>query len=93
MPEMASCLGVSLSTLEQRAHDDPVIRGIIEKERDEARASVRRKQYELAMAGDRTMLVWLGKNWLGQKDRTETDIHAEVEGPFILQFDKRYEKA
>jgi hypothetical protein len=55
--------------------------------------SLRRLQYEAAKTGNVTMQIWLGKQWLGQKDRTETDIHAEVEGPFILQFDKRYEKA
>lgn len=30
--------------------------------------SLRRRQYELAMDGDRSMLVWLGKQYLGQKD-------------------------
>jgi len=33
--------------------------------------SLRRKQYQLALAGDRTMLIWLGKNLLGQADRQE----------------------
>lgn len=33
--------------------------------------SLRRKQYTSAMDGNTTMLVWLGKNWLGQKDSQE----------------------
>ncbi len=33
--------------------------------------SLRRKQYSAAMDGNSTMLVWLGKNWLGQTDRPE----------------------
>lgn len=33
--------------------------------------SLRRKQFELAMKGDRTMLVWLGKNYLNQADKHE----------------------
>ena len=33
--------------------------------------SLRRKQYERAMAGDRVMLIWLGKQWLGQRDKSE----------------------
>ncbi len=34
-------------------------------------ASIRRKQFEMAMKGNPTMLVWLGKNACGQKDRIE----------------------
>lgn len=37
---------------------------------------IRAKQFDTAMAGDRTMLIWLGKQLLGQKD--------QVENTFIL---------
>ena len=37
--------------------------------------SLRRKQFTTAMDGNTTMLIWLGKNWLGQKDN-----HDEVGG-------------
>ena len=37
-----------------------------------ARGSLRRKQFELAMNGDRTMLIWLGKQYLEQKDTKQT---------------------
>ena len=33
--------------------------------------SLRRKQWELAMSGNATMLIWLGKQYLGQNDRHE----------------------
>jgi len=33
--------------------------------------SLRRKQKQRADAGDKTMLIWLGKQWLGQKDHHE----------------------
>ena len=32
------------------------------------RASLRRKQFEIAMTGNTTMLIWLGKQHLGQKE-------------------------
>lgn len=32
---------------------------------------LRHKQYEIAIKGDKTMLVWLGKNRLGQKENEE----------------------
>ena len=43
--------------------------------------SLRRKQYDLASSGNPTMLIWLGKQWLGQADRQfiETkDVTEEV---------------
>ena len=45
-----------------------------DQKRSSGRMSLRRKQYSTAMAGNPTMLIWLGKNWLGQADKTETAI-------------------
>ena len=42
--------------------------------------SLRRKQYELALEGDRTMLIWLGKQHLGQSEpykKTEAEPTAD----------------
>jgi hypothetical protein len=36
------------------------------KGRDKGRGSLRRKQYQLALQGNPTMLIWLGKQWLNQ---------------------------
>jgi hypothetical protein len=33
--------------------------------------SLRRKQYDQAMSGNATMLIWLGKQWLNQSDKVE----------------------
>ena len=33
--------------------------------------SLRRKQYDQAMSGNATMLIWLGKQWLAQSDKIE----------------------
>jgi hypothetical protein len=33
--------------------------------------SLRRKQYDQAMSGNATMLIWLGKQWLNQSDKHE----------------------
>lgn len=33
--------------------------------------SLKRKQVEVALAGNTTMLMWLGKQYLGQSDKTE----------------------
>jgi AraC-like DNA-binding protein len=44
-----------------------------------ARISLRRKQYAVAMGGDRTMLIWLGKQYLNQKDKEEMQPDKKVE--------------
>lgn len=36
--------------------------------------SLRRKQYEVAMAGNVPMLIWLGKQRLGQADKQQTEL-------------------
>ena len=35
-------------------------------------ARIRLKQYQMALAGNVTMLIWLGKQYLGQSDRRVT---------------------
>mgnify|MGYP001591360622 CR=1 FL=1 len=81
--EMAAVLGISIETFERRRAErkqwpvvltkdaEPVylsFREILSSGRAIGRVSMRRKQWELAMAGDRTMLIWLGKQFLGQRD-------------------------
>jgi hypothetical protein len=39
--------------------------------------SLRRMQWEKAQTGNTTMLIWLGKQMLGQKDRLETSEEAQ----------------
>lgn len=42
--------------------------------RGEGKELLRKKQYDIAMEGDKTMLIWLGKQYLEQKEKNETDI-------------------
>ena len=64
--EMGAVLGCSPDTL-SRNYADPIKRG-----RENAKASLKRKQFEVAMKGHVTMLIWLGKQYLGQSDKQET---------------------
>ena len=64
--EIAAELGVSDRTLVHRY--GPAMR----LGRTRACARLRAKQFEVAMKGDRTMLIWLGKQMLGQKDEVKT---------------------
>lgn len=46
--------------------------------------SLRRKQMELALAGDRTMLIWLGKQYLGQADKMDQRLTGADGGPIEI---------
>ena len=69
--EVAAFFGVSESTVDHRFHTEPELREAWEKGRATGKLSLRRKQTELAQAGNVTMLIWLGKQLLGQKDKVE----------------------
>jgi hypothetical protein len=65
LDEMASILSCHRNTLLNRFCK------VIEKGKSSLRMSLRREQVRLAKAGDRTMLIWLGKQYLGQSERHE----------------------
>ena len=71
MQEMVDIIGVSEDTLKRR------YAGIIAKGKSQGKMRLRRKQIEVAMSGNHTMLIWLGKNMLGQSDTPvqEDDIN------------------
>jgi hypothetical protein len=53
--------------------------GVIKEGRLKAYMSLRRKQFEMAMKGNTGMLVWLGKQWLGQSEKRE--VRGPDQGP------------
>lgn len=63
--EMAAVLKCSPDTLQRR------FAAVINEGRQAAFASLKRKQFEMAMGGNITMLIWLGKQYLGQRDKSE----------------------
>ena len=64
--EMASVLGLSLRKLQQ---DEEFMR-IYKKGMDTGRSSLRRLQWKAAEKGNTTMLIWLGKQYLSQREPT-----------------------
>ena len=64
--EIASFLDVSVRTLQR---DDEFCR-IYKKGQDNGRMSLRRYQYKLAEKNT-AMAIWLGKQYLGQRDKVE----------------------
>jgi hypothetical protein len=83
--EQAAILGVSYDTLNracQREHECSFAE-YFKKKASHGRMSLRRKQYTAAMDGNTTMLVWLGKNWLGQSDQPE--VEAQDLPPIVIE--------
>ena len=77
---ISDALGISFSTLE---------RHVIEKykmgfgefkhsKRAKMRDILKEKQIELALDGDKTMLVWLGKQYLDQSDKRESKVEQDT---------------
>ena len=69
--EAASFFGVSLSHIEKRLHDEAEMKRAWDEGRALGAVSLRRQQTELAAKGNATMLIWLGKQLLGQRDNLE----------------------
>lgn len=52
--------------------------------RQHFRKNILGKQYEIAMKGNVGMLIWLGKQYLGQKDKQE--ISGDEEQPLTISY-------
>ncbi len=78
--EISQVMGISVRTLKRQKR----FAEVIEKGKQEGRASLRRMQWKLAEGevdnatgkkkpGNVAMQIWLGKQYLGQKDRAEVE--------------------
>jgi len=70
--EIAGIVGCSPRTVERRAAA-PVARG-----RVRLNISLRRRQIEMAMSGNASLLIWLGKQLLGQREKADTTVRGEI---------------
>jgi hypothetical protein len=80
--EIAGILKVSVDTL-QRSQK---FSGMYKKAQETAKSSLRRAQWRAADKGNTGMLIWLGKQYLGQKDKSEQEITGKDGQPMIVQF-------
>ena len=70
--EIASVLNVSARTLKRNYAE------IIDQYKEKGKASLRKKMWDKAVKKDNTnMQIWLSKNYLGMKDRTQTETITE----------------
>ncbi len=74
--EVAHFLGIAPATIESRLQRED-FRAAWDRGQAHLKISLRRNQVKLADDGNPTMLIWLGKQLLGQSDKVST----EVSGP------------
>jgi len=82
--EIAAILRVSIDTLARRAKSEfgKTFAEYFKEKSAGGKSSLRRAQYKKAMDGNPAMLIWLGKQWLGQVDHHVPDDEVV---PFIIQ--------
>ena len=72
-------------------HIHKVFRDKITKGKAERNIRLRKAQFELAFSGNCSMLIWLGKQYLGQKDQPYTPMNMPISGiKFIDDTDGGY---
>ena len=73
--ECAAVLGVSEDTLDRRVREETGegFAAFHRKHIEFGQASLRRAQFAKAIKGHPTMLIWLGKQYLGQRDKHEVE--------------------
>ena len=82
--EIASVLNISARTLKRNYAE------IVDQFREKGKASLRKKMWDKAIKKDNTnMQIWLSKNYLGMKDRTQTESITE---PLPLIIDAKAEE-
>lgn len=87
MKEICQTLDVSDKTLSawvKRTYGKKYFSEVFEQKRKRGFYRLRSAQYALALSGNTTMQIWLGRNWLGQTDKivtsdTEEDIQEKIE--------------
>lgn len=81
--EIADFYKCSISLLQHKYLDD------LNKGRANLKLSLRRKQIQLAMDGNVTLLIWLGKQLLDQVDRQQLDITKIDDETFMREAQRR----
>lgn len=72
MKEIAAVAGCSVDTLERRFAE------VIKNGQEKGKTSLRRYQWKAAEKGNVSMLIWLGKQILGQRDKSKEEIQDAI---------------
>jgi len=78
--EIAAFFGCNKSTITKRFSTN------VTKGKESGKIRLRKKQFEVAMLGNVSMLIWLGKQVLGQTDKQEMDVTNRYEDDVVEKF-------
>lgn len=72
--EICAILDLDMETLNKRIREQTgrTFKAYFDRASAGGRASLRRKQFEMALDGDRMLLMWLGKQVLNQSEKSES---------------------
>ena len=80
--EIAMGLGIAAKTFSTHKRMNPAIIDAIADGHANGRRSLRAKQLDIAMKGNVTMLIWLGKQYLDQKEKTFNENETKLSEKF-----------
>jgi hypothetical protein len=83
--EIADFLECSVDTVDRRFAEE------LSKGRADLKMSLRRMQIQSAQKGNVAMMIWLGKQLLGQVDRSHIDISKISDDEFLEEAKRRLE--
>lgn len=89
--EIAGVLKVNYDTLNARINEEYGIgfSDYYKKHSQSGRASLRRLQWKSAQGGNTPMLIWLGKQYLGQRDKHEHEFDDDSFTPVKITFEQK----
>ena len=90
LAEISEWFSVSEDTIERavkREHKMPFCE-YFKKKSSKGKISLRRKMYEQAMGGDRVLMIWLSKQYLGFADKVEqkSEVTGKDGGPQVVLY-------
>ena len=86
--ELATVLKCSVYTIKDRIANDEEFSTAYKRGKEEGKLSLRRWQVHAAKSGNVSMLIWLGKQYLGQSDKQETMIGGTRPLKINIELDK-----
>lgn len=78
LDEISIIIGCSIDWLIKEKNDNPAMANAIESGQGELKTSLRRTQVQMALSGNVPLLIWLGKQCLGQSDKHEQNNKTEI---------------
>lgn len=83
--EISVLLHISPSTFDRYVRDSQLVRDALEEGRAMGRGKLRRMQWHEAEKGNPTMLIWLGKQLLGQRDKQPDEEPAAGRVRYVVE--------